>query len=70
MACLVHRDGFSMVSVLVYVMHIRQDLQWTMTQGYQLSWFTMILYCMDSQPWEDIEPMPKSIGDFDIWVWP
>ena len=34
MACLGHRDGFPIVSVPVYVMHIRQDLQWIMMQGY------------------------------------
>ena len=26
MACLCHQDGFPMVSILVYVMHIGQDL--------------------------------------------
>ena len=35
MACLGHRDGFLMVSVLVYVMHIAHDLQQIMTQVYQ-----------------------------------
>ena len=37
MTCLGHQDGFLMLSVLVYVMHIAQDLQRIMTQGYQLS---------------------------------
>ena len=46
-----HRDGFPMVSALVYVMHIGQNLRWIMMQGYQLSWFTKQLYCIDSQPW-------------------
>ena len=31
MACLGHRDGFPMMSALVYVMHIEQNLQWIMT---------------------------------------
>ena len=34
-----------MVSALVYVMHIGYDLWWIMTQGYQLPWFTKLLYC-------------------------
>ena len=38
--------------------------------SYRLSWFTKLLYCMDSQPREDIESVPKSIGGFDIWVRP
>ena len=62
------RDEFLMVSALVYVMHIRQDLQWIMTQGYQLSWFTKLLYYVDPQPWEDIELVKKLIEDFDMWV--
>ena len=36
-ACLGCWDGFPMVSVLVQVMCIGQDLRWIMTQGYQLS---------------------------------
>ena len=27
-----------------------------------------ILCHMDSQSWEDIEPIPKSIGGFNLWV--
>ena len=53
---------FPLVNALMYVMHIGKDLWWTMMQGYQLSWFTKLLYCMDFQPWEDIKPVPKSIG--------
>ena len=34
MVCLGHQDEFPMMSVLVYVMHTRQDLPWIMTQGY------------------------------------
>ena len=37
MACLGYRDGFPMVGSLVYVMYIGRDLQWIITQGYQLS---------------------------------
>ena len=48
------QDGFPMVSALVYVMQIGYNLRWIMTQGYQLSLFTKLLYCMDFQPWEDI----------------
>ena len=59
------RDGFSMVSVLVYVMHTRQDLRWIVMQGYQMSWFTKLLYCMDSQPWEDIESVEINKG---LWL--
>ena len=70
MACLSRQDGFPMVSVLVYVMHIGQDLRWIMTQGYQLSWFTKLLNYMDSQPWEDIEHVPKSTRGFDLWLKP
>ena len=69
-ACLGYRDGCPMVSVLVHVIRIGQDLQWIMTQGYQLSWFTKLLYCMNSQPWEDIELVPNLIGGFDLWVRP
>ena len=36
MTCLGRQDEFPMVSALVYVMYIGQDLQWIMTQGYQL----------------------------------
>ena len=68
MTCLGYWDEFPMVSVLMYVMLTEQDLQWTMTQGYQFSWFTKLLYFMDSQPWKDIELVPKSIGGFDLWV--
>ena len=49
MTYLGRQDGFPMVSVLVYVMHTGQDLWWIMTQGYQFSWFTKLLNCMDSQ---------------------
>ena len=70
MVCLSHQDGFPMVSVLVYVMHTGQELRWIMKQGYQLSWFTKLLYCMDSQPWEDIEHVLKSTGGFDLRVRP
>ena len=59
-----------MVSVIMYMMHTRQDLQWIMMQGYQLSWFTKLLYYMDSQPLEDIEFVPKSIRGFDLGVRP
>ena len=62
MSCLVHQDRFPIVSVLVYVMYIGEDLQCIITQGYQLSWFTKLLYCMDSQPWVNIEFVSKSIG--------
>ena len=34
MTCLGQRDGFPIVSALVYVMHTIQDLQWIMTQDY------------------------------------
>ena len=67
MACLGRWDGFPMVSALVYVMHTGQDLWWIMMQGYQLSWFTKLLNYMDSQPWENIESVPKSTGGFDLW---
>ena len=63
-----HQDGFPMASALVYVMHIGHDLRWIMTQGYQFSCFTKLLYYMHSQPWENINPMPKSTRDFDLWV--
>ena len=53
--CLSHWDEFLMMSVPAYVMHIEQNLRWIITQGYQLSWFTKLLYCMDSQPWKDID---------------
>ena len=69
-ACLGRWDEFLVVSVLVYVMHTGHDLQWIMTQDYQLSWFTKLLYYIDSQPWEDIEFMSKSIGGIDPWVRP
>ena len=36
----------------------------------RLSWFTKLLCFMDSQPWEDIESMLKSIWDYDLWVRP
>ena len=39
-----------------------------MTSDYELSWLTKLLYYTDSQPWEDIELMPKSKGGFDLWV--
>ena len=45
------QDKFPMVSALVYMMHTRQ----VMMQAYQMSWFTKVLYYMDSQPWEDIK---------------
>ena len=64
------RDELLMVSALVYVMHTKQDLRWIMKQGCQLSWFTKLLYFIDSQPWKDIEFVPKSIGGFDLWVRP
>ena len=35
--CLDHQDEFPMMSALVYMMHIEQDLQWIMMQGYQSS---------------------------------
>ena len=70
MVCLSCQDGFPMVSAVVYVMHTRQDLQWIIMQGYQLSWFTKLLYYMDSQSWEDIESMPKSTEDFELWLRP
>ena len=70
MTCLGRRDGFPMVGALVYVMHTGQELWWIMPQGYQLSWFTKLLYCMDSQPWENIERVSKSIEDFNLWVRP
>ena len=54
MTCLNRRDEFPMVSALMYVMHIGHDLRWIMTQDYQLSWVTKLLYCMESQPWKDI----------------
>ena len=31
-----------------------------------LSWFTKLLYCMYSQPWEYIESLLKSIGSFNL----
>ena len=37
MTCFGCQDEFPMVSVLVYVMHIGQDLRRIMMQGYQLS---------------------------------
>ena len=37
MTCLSCRDRFPMVSALVYVMHIGQDLRQIMIQVYQLS---------------------------------
>ena len=70
MTCLSRKDGFLMVSALLYVMYIEQDLWWIMTQDYQLSRFTKLLYCMDFQPWEDIKSVSKLIGDFDLWVRP
>ena len=70
MTCLSRQDGFPMVSALLYVMYIGQDLWWIMTQDYQLSRFTQLLYCMDFQPWEDIKSVSKLIGDFDLWVRP
>ena len=30
----------------------------------KLSWFIKLLCCMDSQPWEDIEPVLKLVGEF------
>ena len=48
--CLGRRDEFPMVSVLMYVMHTGYDLRRIMMQHYQLSRFTKLLYCMDSQP--------------------
>ena len=54
MTCLNRRDEFPMVSALMYVMHIGHDLRWIITQDYQLSWVTKLLYCMESQPWKDI----------------
>ena len=66
MTCLGYWDGFPIVSTLVYVIHTRQNLWWIMMHGYQLSWFTKLLYCMDSQPWEDIESISKSTQDFDL----
>ena len=62
MNCLGYQDEFPMVSTLVYVMHTWQDLQLIMTQDYHFSCSPSLLYCMDSQPWEDIESTPKSIG--------
>ena len=59
MTYLGHRDGFPIMSALVYVMHTRQNLQWIITQDYQLSWFTKLPYYIDSQPWKDIELVPK-----------
>ena len=70
MACLGHWDEFPAISALVYVMLIGHDLRWIMTQNYQLSWFTKLLYYMYSQPWEDIKIVPKSIGGFDLWMRP
>ena len=64
MTCLGYWDSFPMVSVLVHVIRIGQDLWWIMTQCYQLSWFPKLWYCMDSQPWEDIELVPKLIWGF------
>ena len=68
------RDGLSwpsgwvsMVSALVYVIYTGEDLRWIIMQGYQLSWFTRLLYYMDSQPWEDIEFVPKSTRGFNLW---
>ena len=68
MTYLGHEDDFPMVSTLMYVIHTGLDLRWIMTESYQLSWFTKLLYYIDSQPWEDIDTMPKSIGKFDLWV--
>ena len=70
MTCLGCHDCFPMVSVLVHVICIGYDLQWIMTQCNQLSWFTKLLYCMESQPWEDIEFMPKLTRSFDLYVRP
>ena len=50
-----------MMSTLLYVMHIKQDLSWIMMQGYQLSWFTKLLYYMNSQHLEDVELVQKLI---------
>ena len=66
MICLGCRDGFHMMSALVYVIMHTSNLRWNMSQGYQLSWFTKLLYYMDSQPWEDIEFVQKSIKCFDL----
>ena len=60
------RDGFPMVSALVYVMHIGQNLRWIVMQEYQVLWFTKFLYYMDSQLWENIESMSKPIRGFDL----
>ena len=61
------QDKFPMVSALVYMMHTRQ----VMMQAYQMSWFTKVLYYMDSQPWEDIKFVLKSIRrGFNLWVRP
>ena len=68
--CLGCGDGFPMVSALMYMIHIGQDLWWIMKQAYQLSWYTYLLYYMDSQLWEDIEFVSKSIEGFDQRVKP
>ena len=54
MTCLEHWNEFLMVSVVVYVMHTRQTYgeSW---RKISLSWFAKLLYCMNPQPWEDIE---------------
>ena len=66
--CHGYQDCFPMVSILVHVMCIGQDLRWIMTQGYQLPWFTKLPYYIDAQPWEDIEFVPKLTRGFDLWV--
>ena len=41
-----------------------QDINYSWL-GHVCSWFTKLLYFIDTQPWEDIESVLKSIGDFD-----
>ena len=48
MTYLGQQDKFFMVSALMYVIHTRQDLLWIMMQDHQLSWFSKLLYYMDS----------------------
>ena len=64
MACLGHCNEFLIVSLHVCMATQTYDESWRKT--IKLSWFTKLLYFIDSQPWGNIELISKSIEGFDL----
>ena len=53
-------------SVYGYTLNRTYSGSWR--EAIRISWFTKLLYCMDSQPWEDIEFVLKSLRGFNLLV--